>query len=262
MDVLLISTGQQIQLQLNNPYQDVWALQGYPGFFMAKDSIVGLPVPPGGESSSNPRMWRVANSKDAQEFEDFFQKWQTPLGAKLYRGIPGCHFCWKRLREESTLYSEGNNDIPMATMGNKAPTMWLPSAWDYGAAEGCAFSCLADAAAPVSTYLKLMDGNIADRNSRFPVGIVVEIPVKLHGAISICWLNPCETVVKGPLKPGQFSLHRIAWLTAQGIEVTPTTFQAKDLFVERPYQPKSQDWFVEWRKKVGNDNWLKQSAVK
>ena len=262
MDVLLMSTGQQIQMQSNDPYQDVWSLNGYPGFFMAKDSVVALPAPPGGANSSTPNIWHVPKGKDSTEFEAFFAKWQTPLGATLYRGIAGCHFSWKRLREEGVLYSEGNNDIPMATMGNKAPTMWLPSAWDYGSAESAAFSCLADSAAPVNTYLKLMDGNIADRNNRFPVGIVVAIPVKMHGAVPICWLNPCETVVKGPLKSTQFSLHRIAWLTAKGIETTATTLQPGDLFLERPYKPKSPDWFVEWRKKVGNDNWLKQSAVK
>lgn len=261
MDYLLTSDAQQLRLQLNNPYQDTWSLIDYPGFFMAKDSIAPMPGPP---TPGQDQLWRIPTTRDAKEFTDFFNAWKTVTGAALYRGIAGCHFSWPRMRQDGTLESEGKNDIPMATMGNKQKTCWLPSAWDYGTAQGVSVSCLSEAKEPVMNYLKLMHSttvNVA-RPCRFPVGIVLKVPVRLHGAIPVCWLNACETVFKGPLNPSQYSVHEVAWLVPNGLDFTATTMRPQDLFPERPWEPKSKDWFVEWRtSNPRNDDWLKQSAV-
>jgi hypothetical protein len=266
MDYLLTSTGEKIKITANNPYQDIWALDGCPDFFMAKDSIVAMPLAPtpSQQQASQDRIWCVQSEKESKELTDFLTEWKKPSGANLYRGIPGCHFCWKRMLREGAIFSEGNNDIPMATMGNKLPTCWLPSAWDLGTAQSCALSCLAKASAPVMTYLKLMHTKVVDPShpSRFPVGIVIKIPVRLHGAVRICWLNACEIVAKGPLSATQFSVHQIAWLTVQGPDFTNTTLSAQDLFPVRPYEPKNDDWFPAWRTPPASYDWLKQSAVK
>jgi hypothetical protein len=278
MDRLLTSDGQSLEIRMNDPYQDIWTLRDYPGFFMAKDSIVQMPLPPSPSSdgtASPDRMWCIQSAKDSTDFTKFFNQWKTPTGSNLYRGIAGCHFCWPKLRSEGVLESEGSNDIPMATMDNKQKTCWLPAAWDIGTAEGCALSCLGKAKTPVITYLQLMYGPnktmqlTSDRSAvevvtkavpcRFPAGIVVKIPVRLYGPISICWLNSCETVVKGPLNSTQFSIYEIAWLTAYSVEFGRKAMRPQDLFPERPYEPTDPDWFMEWRK--GNSYWLTQTVI-
>jgi hypothetical protein len=100
----------------------------------------------------------------------------------LYRGFPGCLFCWPQLLQ-GQLKSEGDADVPEFTMhgkeereGDKVKTRWLPAA-DLLTAQGVGVQCLTQD--PYTQHLA--------RTEPIPVGFIVTIPAGCSRNIALCW---------------------------------------------------------------------------
>jgi len=219
-------------------YQNTYEITGYAGsFYLLDTAIKKLPTLP-----SEPEKFCIEQAKDEAEFDQFFEEWLTD-SAVLYRGLPGCHFCWPKLRKEGRLLSEGKADLPTFTMGNTTPTRWLPSAVQEDTAAGIGLSCLDE-------YTK-RDLKTED----VPVGIVVKIPVGRNKALPLSWLNPGETVVQGPLGVKQFQICGVVWLLAGDYFYMRIDIAFNELFPQRPYEPKSKQAILDWFKLLKGTQW-------
>jgi hypothetical protein len=169
------------------------------------------------------------------EFEQFYVDWLGDV-ADLYRGIPGCHFCWPVLVRDRQLQSEGMHDIPTFTMGSNTPTRWLPTARDFDIAYICACQC-----ADAHTQKLSLTTDV-------PLGIVVQVRVGRTRGIPTAWLNSGEIVVRGPLDTSQFTLHTLAWLKNTGLGQSrwPAHMDASTLMPQRPYQPGLEQTITTW----------------
>lgn len=177
----------------------------------------------------------TGREEDATAFDSMLSTW-VKNEAAVYRGMPSCHFAWEKLRKKSVLESEGTNDVPTFTMGNSQPTAWLPSAAQTDLAANVAVQCL-DVHTKELAKTKLV-----------PIGLAVIIHVGCRKNVPVCWLNPGEMVVKGPLSSKQFTIDTIVWLSRWGVEKLPLTFEVKPdkLFPVRPYEPKAAKEITDW----------------
>ena len=134
------------------------------------------------------------------------------------------------------LKSEGTADVPTYTMGNAQPTRWLPTDLT--------------ANAPVGIAAGNMDQFTAQKSATdaVPVGIVMKVQVGRNLGRPIAYLNPGETVVRGPLNYPQFTIHWLCWLSAAGVTNTNWLggLAPDKLMPVRPYQPASQADFDNW----------------
>ena len=171
---------------------------------------------------------------EEDQFIAFFMKWiQEDL--YLYRGFPGCHYCWPELLN-GILRSEGQRDYPEFTMGQSG-TKWLPTADDVDLAQGVSIQC-------IDKYTKAL--SLIDK---VPIGFTVRIFANTSTVhLPLCWLNSGEIVVQGPLRVGQYSLHSITCLhkNALSFRPWPATFLPTALPPQRPYEPASQQLIDDW----------------
>lgn len=65
---------------------------------------------------------------DRKGFNELYQRWKNN-DVTLIRGISSNHFSWDKIITDKTVYSEGDNDLPGATMG-ESKSRWLPTALD------------------------------------------------------------------------------------------------------------------------------------
>lgn len=65
---------------------------------------------------------------DRKGFNELYQRWKNN-DVTLIRGISSNHFSWDKIITDKTVYSEGDNDLPGATMGG-SKSRWLPTALD------------------------------------------------------------------------------------------------------------------------------------
>lgn len=139
----------------------------------------------------------------------------------LYRGFPGCHFCWPHLQND-ILRSEGDDDIPTFTMGGA--TRWLPTA-DLNTAQGVSIQC-------TDVYTRALS-----LNEPIPIGFTVAIRLGKNRGIPLCWLNAGEIVVRGPLAMGEYRIHSISWYDVQQIDFRPCPPAIATFPPQRPYLP-------------------------
>jgi hypothetical protein len=183
--------------------------------------------------------YRFKDVQGSSDFDDFYPDWLMN-NALLYRGISGNHFSWDRIKgsffSHPELKSEGTADIPTYTMGNEQPTAWLPTDMVLGTA--------------VNVALGNMDQFTAAKSNTasVPVGIVASIRVGKSLGKPICYLNPGETVVKGPLRYPAFGIHQLVWLEFNGITNSNWLggLAPDKLMPVRPYKPASQGDFDAW----------------
>ena len=65
---------------------------------------------------------------DHKGFTELYQRWKNN-DVTLIRGISSNHFSWNKIIADRTVYSEGDKDLPGATMGG-SQSRWLPTALD------------------------------------------------------------------------------------------------------------------------------------
>jgi hypothetical protein len=170
---------------------------------------------------------------ESEIFRDFFLNWMDG-SLLLYRGFPGCHFCWPGLLK-GKLISEGNADSPSFTMGGEK-TRWLPTAYNRDLARIVSVQCLDSYTRGLSLHEHIV------------IGFTVEIPAGSSRNVPICWLNSGEIVVRGPLYSGQYRMESITWLRNELPSFTrwPPGFTNLFLPPQRPFQPRSALAVYEW----------------
>lgn len=166
--------------------------------------------------------FELRQSADQAQFAAMITDWRANT-LTLYRGFPGCHFCWPNLLA-GELRSEGDDDDPTFTMGGS--TRWLPTA-DLNIAQGVSIQCT-----DVFTQQLSLSEPI-------PIGFTVAIPAGKNTNLPLCWLNPGEIAVRGPLRLGDYRMHSIAWLDVDQVAFRPWPHQipGDTLLPARPYNP-------------------------
>ncbi len=224
-------------------YSNTFEVVGYPGkFYFLNTAIQQLPEPPMPGPNYEATYSLNGGKEDQKEFDKFFGAWCSN-SAYLFRGLPGCHFCWPPLKKEGRLKSEGKADLPIFTMGNQVKTRWLPAAAQENLAAGVALSCL-------DKYTK-----IDLKTEDVPVGVVIKIPVGSNMAVPLSWLNPGEIVVQGPLRHDQFSICASVWLLEGDYFYLQDEVSYNKLFAQRPYEPNSKQAILDWFKTLKGTQW-------
>jgi hypothetical protein len=233
----LITPGLTLEVIRSKRYKGRWELadEGGSDFLFDEAAFKALKSPPPSAPLDCEEAFALEGGvRDLSDFETFFKLWRSGR-APLYRGMPGCHFAWDKLRKKKVLESEGKADVPTFTMGNSKPTRWLPATADFNLACGVGLSCLDE-----HTKRHLADKYV-------PVGITLEIPVGWGQGPALCWLNPGEIVVRGPLGSGQFSICAIVWLyPGNEPQYDRRSLPIDKLWPVRPYEPKSEDLILRW----------------
>jgi len=166
--------------------------------------------------------FKLASAGDEAQLAAMITAWKANT-LVLYRGFPGCHFCWPHLLN-GELRSEGNDDHPTFTMGGT--TRWLPTA-DLATAQGVSIQC-------TDIYTRELS-----MSEPIPIGFTVEVPVGKNRGAPICWLNAGEIVVRGPLQVGDYRMHSISWFDVQQVDFRAFPRALGDTFLppQRPYLP-------------------------
>lgn len=168
---------------------------------------------------------------DERLFHNFLTSWMDN-SLVLYRGFPGCHFCWPDLLN-GQLKSEGDDDKPEFTMGGA--TRWLPTA-DRDLARGVSLQCCDRFTQALALH------------ERIPIGFTVKILAGSSKNLPLCWLNAGEIVVRGPLITGQYQMESITWFRngLHSYTLWPVGFTNLFLPPQRPYLPGSGIEVYKW----------------
>lgn len=223
----LVSNHFMVPIMPSQKYKNRWQVMGKELYI---DVNVTMKIEkPGTAPLSCSEAYRIT---DDGLFHQLLTSWMSGSYV-LYRGFPGCHFCWPRLLM-GQLESEGKDDRPEFTMGGGA-TRWLPTA-DRDLARGVSLQCC--------------DGFTQElaRNEHIPIGFTVGIPAGSSRNLPLCWLNSGEIVVRGPLVSGQYLMESITWFRNGIHSYTPWPPGFTNLFLppQRPYLPSSR---------LAVDNW-------
>jgi hypothetical protein len=174
--------------------------------------------------------------RDQTGFLQFWLNWNNN-SLVLFRGFPGCHYCWPDLLQ-GRLQSEGNDDEPTFTMSNtgKGTTRWLPTARTAREAQNISISC-------GDIYTENLSMNKA-----VPVGFTVFMMVGTNRPHAVCWLNPGEIVVRGPLLSGDYNLHSVTTESKRQFlnHNWPAGLSNTALPRQRPYKPTTQKQIDDW----------------
>ncbi|WP_281629652.1 hypothetical protein [Vibrio sp. St2] len=185
------------------------------------------------------KCYELSAKDDEGYLHNMIKEWRRNTLA-LYRGFPGCHFCWPDLLM-GELKSEGTNDYPEFTMSDtgKGTTCWLPAA-EKNIAQGVSIQCCDQFTLGLS-----MQEDVA-----IPIGFTVRIPVGKSQGQRICWLNSGEILVRGPLMSGQYNMDSITWMKNGGPSFTSWPAQFPNLFLppQRPFQPAHKPQIEDWWK--------------
>jgi hypothetical protein len=241
------ATNFNIPMNLSPHYPNRWQLMDS-DFYMDVACVVPTPTP-GGLAGICSQAYAFRSANESNDFRTFFRDWVANL-LVLYRGFPGCHYCWPDLLNGS-LESEGNRDYPEFTMNGhgRGDTRWLPSA-DLNTAQGVSFQCC-----DAHTQALFLHEPV-------PIGFTVAIPCGSGSGRSICWLNAGEIVIRGPLMAPQYRMHSITWMDpAPRFAPWPAAFSNVLLPTQRPYQPASQSVIDTWWDLPHNQAWMGLMAV-
>ncbi len=226
----LVSNQFMVPIKLSEKYKKRWQVMGGE-FYIDVDCTKRVKIPSNAPQSCNDA-YSIA---DEVSFHALLTSWMDG-SLVLYRGFPGCHFCWPDLLN-GELKSEGNDDYPEFTMSDsgKGTTRWLPTA-NRDLARGVSLQCC-------DAHTQMLS-----LHEHIPIGFTVKIPAGSFQKIPLCWLNAGEIVVKGPLISGQYQLESITWLR-NGITsymVWPTGFTNLFLPPQRPYKPSAIELYKWW----------------
>ncbi|MGH7615902.1 MAG: hypothetical protein ACREPM_01600, partial [Gemmatimonadaceae bacterium] len=229
-----------VPIEPSDTYAGRWKVMGK-SLFIDPGAVSVQPNPP----AHMPRGGEAYQIRDEALFHDFLKSWMDNSLA-LYRGFPGCHFCWPELLN-GTIQSEGQADTPGFTMGNTGgnATRWLPTA-DKALAEGVSLQCCDQFTRALST------------GRHVPIGFAVKIFAGSARNLPTCWLNAGEIVVRGPLMGQQYAFVTIYWMR-DGNPYTrpwPQGFGNLTLPPQRPFQPATQNVVDAWWNGQAMTNWI------
>ncbi|VWB16539.1 FG-GAP/YD repeat-containing protein [Burkholderia lata] len=179
----------------------------------------------------------VANKKvifkqlgNQEWFSQLYQKWKQG-NAKLIRGISSSHFSWNEIITDKTVRSEGDNDIPMATMG-ESKSRWLPAALDD---EGN--RAMVSGIATGNHVDTIKDALRNQENSKnILVGAILTFKAGKDSPLNINFLYDGEIVVQGPLSHPHFKIDSlITGDTSSPVDVSNIEDYDKTLPLAAPY---------------------------
>lgn len=226
----LVSDRFMVPIELSQKYPGRWQVMGKE-FYVDVNTTKKTAIPRGAPSSCNAA---YSINEDAQ-FHDLLTSWMNG-SLVLYRGFPGCHFCWPDLLN-GQLKSEGVDDKPEFTMSDsgKGSTRWLPTA-DRDLARGVSLQCCDQFTRGLALH------------EHIPIGFTVKIPAGSALSLPLCWLNAGEIVVRGPLWSGQYQMESITWLRNGITYYTAWPLRFPNMFLppQRPYKPSAIAVYKWW----------------
>jgi hypothetical protein len=225
----LVSDYYMVPIKRSSRYNKCWQIMGKE-LYIEDQNVEGTQKPLRSPSSLS-EAYRLR--QDEVGFYGFLTKWMNG-SLILYRGFPGCHFCWPNLMA-GTLRSEGIEDKPEFTMGGSA-SRWLPAAAQQQLARGVTLQCLDK----FTRELALRE--------HIPIGFTVEIPAGSSRNVPLCWLNSGEIVVRGPLQLSQYHIESVTWFRNGDFLFTGWPERFSDLFLppQRPFNPTNAKHVYEW----------------
>jgi hypothetical protein len=156
----------------------------------------------------------------------------------LYRGFSTQHKKWDDLQAEWMMYSEGIGDSPSFTdcKPSEGGTRWLPATTLPVMAQGLARGTNDAFTQPLSLH------------DPIALGLVAEVVTGKSRGIGVCFLNGGESVIRGPLRPGQYRMHQIVWMDNLGPAATnwPAGLERTTLPPRRPWQPALEETVTTW----------------
>lgn len=226
----LVSHLFMVPIQLSKHYQNRWQVMD--GELYIDLQATAITVKPTNAPPSCNAAYRI---QDEILFHNFLTSWMDG-SLVLYRGFPGCHFCWPDLLM-GQLKSEGDEDKPEFTMSDsgKGTTRWLPTA-SRDLARGVSLQCCDQFTRGLALH------------EHIPIGFTVKIPAGSSKKLSVCWLNSGEIVVRGPLISGQYQMESITWLRNGITSYTMWPLEFPNLFLppQRPYKPSAIAVYEWW----------------
>jgi hypothetical protein len=225
----LVSDYFMVPIKPSTKYKTCWQVMDKE-FYVTAMAVEKIQKPRGAPSSLS-EAYRLR--EDEVAFHDLLTKWMNG-SLILYRGFPGCHFCWPDLMD-GKLISEGIEDKPTFTMGG-ARTRWLPAAEQWDLAVGPTRQCL-------DTFTRGLA-----LHKHIPIGFTVKILAGSSRNVPLCWLNSGEIVVRGPLYLSQYHIESITWFRNEALSYTDWPERFSDLFLppQRPFNPTNAIHVDEW----------------
>lgn len=248
MPIYLVGQKFAITMELSHRYKGRWRVMGKELYLdVACTQPVKKQLLPQSIAKSCEAAYRLRT--DEKPFHEFLLAWMANT-LVLYRGLPGCHFCWPGLLK-GKLESEGLEDYPTFTMSEsgKGSTRWLPTA-ERDTAQGASVQCVD----PLTKKLSL--------GEPVPIGFTVAIPAGSARNLPLCWLNAGEVVVRGPLWLPAYRMHSITWLDRQQVDFRAWPIQMPDEFLppQRPYKPGSEKILEDWWESQRCQVWMQKLA--
>ncbi len=226
----LVSSRFMVPIQPSQTYPNRWQVMGK-DLYVDAHITRRTNIPHNAPSSCN----EAYSIPDEILFHNFLTSWMDG-SLTLYRGFPGCHFCWPELLL-GQLKSEGNEDRPEFTMSDsgRGATRWLPTA-ERDLARGVSLQCCDQFTRGLALH------------EHIPIGFTVKIPAGSAKRLPLCWLNSGEIVVRGPLITGQYQMESITWLRNGTTSYTAWPQGFTNLFLppQRPYQPSAIAVYKWW----------------
>ncbi|MEX3242300.1 RHS repeat-associated core domain-containing protein [Serratia quinivorans] len=151
----------------------------------------------------NNKVVSFKRNNDHKAFSELYQRWQNN-DVTLIRGISSSHFSWDDIIVNKIVYSEGDKDVPGATMGG-SKSRWLPTALDdeqnrimvAGIAQGNHTDTIKDAI------------RNQEENSNILAGAILTFKAGKEMKHNINFLYDGEIVLQGPVKYPDFKIDSI-----------------------------------------------------
>lgn len=137
---------------------------------------------------------------DSKAFNELYQRWKNN-DVTLIRGISSSHFSWNNIVADKTVYSEGDKDLPSATMGG-SKSRWLPTALED---EGNRFMV---AGIAMGNHTDVIKDAMRDeqKGSNVLAGAILTFKAGKDIETNINFLYDGEIVVQGPVKYPNFKI--------------------------------------------------------
>lgn len=138
---------------------------------------------------------------DLQAFSQLYHNWHQG-DVSLIRGISSNHFSWDEIITDQTARSEGDVDIPMATMG-ASKSRWLPTALDD---EGNRIMVAGIARGNHVDTIKDVLHDQGGAANDVLAGAILKFNVGINSPLNINFLYDGEIVVQGPVHYPNFKI--------------------------------------------------------
>ncbi|RZM77260.1 hypothetical protein [Leptolyngbya iicbica] len=232
--IYLISEQFAVPIKSSERYAHCWQLMEKELYLLkvATEQIMRRDIPAHAPPECTEAYTIKGGPRNTDLFHEFLKDWMSNE-LVLYRGFPGFHRCWPHLLK-GILRSQGETDYPTWTM-DVVDTCWLPTA-DIDTAQGASLQ-LKDRYIPALSLYEPI-----------PIGFTVKIAAGSKKNLPLCWTNPGEILVKGPLWTGQYHFQSITWYVNNfpHFHTWPIGITNLTLPQQRPFEPATHAITRQW----------------